>query len=633
MEERGSRQQLRGLLDELTGSARMLPRVWGRRSFWQIRLRWWVPPLIAVGVGVGHLIGYRFRVLPILLVAAGILAYNALLALFTHRLAANLEREPLRDRRWVLLEVGLDYAAMFLLIGLTGGVASPLLFFFLFHVIFAAIQFRAGTAQLFAGIAIAGSWILLALQSAGVLSCPAIGYLDSRLDFHDHPAHFVAQLLFFSGTVAITAVLATRIMTRLRTRVRELTRASGAVADLNDRLDRLHTMLRVIGREQRLQPILDRVCSELAAEMGVKIVAVKLLSEDRRELRFVAGHGLPADFLERKVVQLARSPLNRRVIEGEVWVHGHIGQDDRFQLQAELLDLNIRSVAFAPLKLEDRVIGILGAYCVKADRFKNEDTSFLRIAAELVAVAIENGRAWEAVESLMGERARFMLRVAHNMRAPLGASLSLLALVRDGSLGEVAERQREVLGRVERRLGALNQTVGDLLALARSRDLTRELPAVTVKPAELGEQLEEIFLARAQAKGVELRVAVAPGLPPLPSRGDIASQLLENLVSNAIKYTPAGGKVRLVMLREERWLRVEISDTGIGIPSAEQAHLFDEFFRASNARALHEEGTGLGLALARQTAERLGGSLRLASEEGEGTTVVVYLPLDPPAQA
>ncbi len=101
---------------------------------------------------------------------------------------------------------------------------------------------------------------------------------------------------------------------------------------------------------------------------------------------------------------------------------------------------------------------------------------------------------------------------------------------------------------------------------------------------------------------------------------------MENLVSNAIKYTNEGGGVAVTFSRQGDWLRIEVADDGIGIPAAEQSGLFREFFRASNAKKLAEEGTGLGLLLAKQTAERHGGSLRLASEEGVGTTVVVDLP-------
>ena len=104
-------------------------------------------------------------------------------------------------------------------------------------------------------------------------------------------------------------------------------------------------------------------------------------------------------------------------------------------------------------------------------------------------------------------------------------------------------------------------------------------------------------------------------------------QMLENLVSNAIKYTPSGGRVSLTLgSGEPNHLRIEIRDTGIGIPVEEQSQLYGEFFRASNAKTVSEHGTGLGLAIVKQTAELHGGRIRVESKESEGTTFTVDLP-------
>ena len=624
MTESSASKRLQALTRELGG--RRLPRVWGRRSFWQVRLRWWVPPTIFASCGLARLLGYDFPLVPVLSIAIGILLYNTILALGLARAGVDLEREPKRDRRLAILEVALDYAAMFLLIFYTGGVGSPLIFFFLFHVIFAAIQFKARLVYLFAAIATLGMWLLLLLQVIEWLPCHDLYYRGQSFCILDSPGHTTATLLFYNATLITTAMLTTRIMARLRTRVRELTHTTGEVSALNYRLESLYAMLQVVGTERNLQPIMDIVVQELADAMVVKVAAVKLLDPDGKTLRFVAAHGLSQDFLDRKVVQLAESPLNRRVIDGETVVHGSIDADGRFQLRDELESMGIKSVAFAPLTLEGRVIGILGIYCVIPHRFDSEDSSFLRMAAELVAVAIENARSFEAVETLMKERSRFMLRVAHNMRAPLGASLSLMEVIRDGTMGELTARQAEYLGRVDLRLRTLNDTIGDLLTLARSKDLARDLPPVEVLPGELAKVTENTFTERAAAKGVGLTVLCAESLPPVTSHGDTLRQLMENLVSNAIKYTKSGGQVTVEFTTGSEGLRVIVDDTGIGIPAAEQGKLFTEFFRASNAKEVQEEGTGLGLALARQTAERHGGTLRLCSEEGVGTTVTVDLP-------
>ncbi len=629
MSERSARRRMRRLSQELSGAN--LPRVWGRRSFWQIRLRWWVPPLILGAVLAARLAGFDFAVAPVLLTALGILVYNLLLTLGVRRLGADLEHRGTRERGWAVVEVALDYAAMFLLVYFTGGLASPLIFFFLFHIIFAAIQFSAGTAYGFAGLSIFGLWLLALLELQGVLISHPLSFRGQSLDLLDYPGHLLALLIVFSATAITTAMLTTRIMSRLRWRVGELTAASQQLLTLNERFHSLYAMLRAVGSAREPQAVLDLVCRELKAVMEVRVVAVKLLSDDGRRLSFVAADGLSAEFLAGHVVQLADSPLNRSVIAGETLVEGDIDADTAFQQYEELRRQGIRSLAFAPLRLEDRVIGILSAYCDQPQRFDKDDTDFLSLAAELVAVAIENARAHAAAERLLAERTQFLLRVTHNMRSPVAAALSLLSVVREGILGDLSSRQGEFLQRIDLRLRNLNQTIGELLTLARGRERGEATPAQRLEPARLAAQLRELFAERAAAKALELSIAVADGSPAVEGREEAISQLLENLVSNAVKYTPPGGFVRVSFQPSPAGeLRIEVRDSGIGIPAAEQVELFSEFFRASNARKLAEEGTGLGLALVKQAVERQGGRLHLASEEGVGTTVVVDLP---PAEA
>ena len=128
-----------------SGSYR-LPRLWGSSGFWQIKLRWAVAPVMFLGILVGVLLGFEFPVFPVLAIAIASPLYNLVFAwIYKHNLA-NLEVDPELDRRISLLEVVVDYTAMFLLIHFTGGVSSPLVVFLLFHVIITAVQFSSRTA-------------------------------------------------------------------------------------------------------------------------------------------------------------------------------------------------------------------------------------------------------------------------------------------------------------------------------------------------------------------------------------------------------------------------------------------------------------------------------------------------------
>ena len=388
-------------------------------------------------------------------------------------------------------------------------------------------------------------------------------------------------------------------------------------------------MATAIGPERRLEAVLEAVSAELARTADVPAVAVKLLDEDERALHYVATHGLPETWKDDKTPELARSPLNKRCIDGEVLVVGRVETGEPLAMRQELVDLGFRSAVLAPLTVGDRVIGTLSFYSTSADRFAPSDTPFLRLAAELVAIAIDNARAYQAVEDLMSERAQSMLETAHNLRAPLGAALSKLDLLRDGYLGEINERQVEHIEQLEERLRTLDQTISELLAIARMRDRSREIPDVVVDLVELASQTERTFRQEAAAKGLGLEVVTESDLPPIPSGASLLESLLENLVSNAIKYTPAGGTVTVEVTRhDDDGVRIRVEDDGIGIPEAEKGKLFQEFFRASNAKRATRAGTGLGLALVKRAVERHNGRIRVESREGEGTTVIVDLPLD-----
>ncbi|MEO8195879.1 MAG: GAF domain-containing sensor histidine kinase [Thermoanaerobaculia bacterium] len=616
---------------------RGLPRVWGRRALWQIRLRWAVAPLMAAGVWAAAALGFELPATAILLIAAASLTYNSAFAWVYAHWSAALAADPRFERRVVILEVLADYAAMLLLVHLTGGASSPLALFLLFHVILGAIQFTPATAQLFAGLAAAGLWALHGLDVAGWLPSQGIAFRGQPLHLLDRPAQATVFLLVLTATLFLTATMVSRIMRQLRERVDELGAASAELADLNTRLNGLYAMVRAIGAERHLAPKLEAVVRELAHVTDVPAAAVKLLSEDGKTLRYVAAHGLPHEVVEKTVIRIDQSPLNRRILDGETLVHGRIGGDPAQQHKSELAPLGFRSAVLAPLKVGSRVIGTLGVYAPTADRFSDRDSEFLRLAADLVALAIEDAQANEAIERLMAERTQFMLKVAHNLRAPLSAGLSMLDLVAGGLLGPVTETQADHLRRIEERLRALDRAIGQLLTIARTRDVSREIPDVVVDLDALAAQTKRTFRDEAERRGLAFEVTVEPGLAGVASGVDLLKEMMENLVSNALKYTHAGGEVQVRFERGEPGeVRIRVRDTGIGIPEKEQGKLFQEFFRAANAKRHSPAGTGLGLALVKQTVERHNGRIRVDSAEGRGTSVTIDLPVRrarPPAQA
>jgi signal transduction histidine kinase len=435
-----------------------------------------------------------------------------------------------------------------------------------------------------------------------------------------------AVLALFTAALFVAAWIVAGAARQVRAESAERGRVVRQLEEANQRLRALSTMVTKVGAERRFDVVLAGITAELSAVAGVPAIAVKLLDEERRELRYVAAHGLPEDWLG-KTVHVDRSPLNSRCIEGETLACGSVDGREHLELRQELVNLGFHSAVLAPLRLVDRVIGTLSFYSPSPHGFSGEDATFLKLVGELVAIAIDNARAYEAIERILHEQAQSMLEVAHNLRAPLGAGLSMLELLTDGYLGELSHEQKAHLSRLAERLGVLDQTIGELLTIARSRDRSHEIRDVDIDLAELARQTEATFKEEAAGKGVSLEVESDAGLPTIPSGGDLLQQILHNLVSNAIKYTPGGGAVFVrVSPRGAEGARIMVRDTGIGIPAEEQEKLFREFFRASNAKRVTTQGTGLGLALVKRAVERHRGQVRMASQVGEGTTVVVDLP-------
>jgi signal transduction histidine kinase len=231
-------------------------------------------------------------------------------------------------------------------------------------------------------------------------------------------------------------------------------------------------------------------------------------------------------------------------------------------------------------------------------------------------------------------KSQYVLTVSHDIQATLSAIHSLLMTVLGGFTGRIGHRSRELIERASIRSQELLRFVRDLLDISRMRTETK----VERKPVALLEAVEsqaELFRAALQNKGIALELD-APDLSretlTVWANPTAFSQLLNNLISNAVRYTPAGGRIDIGIRAEpgERRVWIRVSDTGIGIPAESLPHIFDDFYRAGNAREFTDSGTGLGLAIVKKIVESHGGQIRVDSQLGKGTSFCLSLPTYPP---
>ncbi|HVC88775.1 MAG TPA: ATP-binding protein, partial [Gaiellaceae bacterium] len=242
------------------------------------------------------------------------------------------------------------------------------------------------------------------------------------------------------------------------------------------------------------------------------------------------------------------------------------------------------------------------------------------------------GRIWtlrEVTEQRELDRLKddFVATVSHELRTPLTSMMGFLEMLREGEAGQLSDEQKRFLAIVYRSSERLQRLVGDLLFVARLDAAGLQLQFGAVRVDELTRELVESSSALARSREIALTAELGE-VPPAWGDHERLSQLVGNLLSNALKFTPAGGSVKVRTFTDERCIVVEVEDTGIGIPEAEQERLFQRFFRSSTATEQAIPGTGLGLVISRAIAEAHGGSISVSSKPGQGTCFRFELPLE-----
>lgn len=255
------------------------------------------------------------------------------------------------------------------------------------------------------------------------------------------------------------------------------------------------------------------------------------------------------------------------------------------------------------------------------------DITERRVAGRELQLAYERERDMVAqLTQLDRNKADFMSMVSHELRTPLTSIIGYIDLLRGGHGGELDERQADMLGVVDRNAHRLLDLIDDIVTLDKLESGRLPIESAPVDVAQLIDQVVAAVAPLAAARGQRLVTDIRPNSGTLLGDAAQLERVLLNLASNAVKFTPKGGSVRLVAEGDDERAQVTVVDTGIGIPADEQPRLFTRFFRSSTARSAAVPGTGLGLVIARSIVEAHGGTVELVSAEGEGTVVTVTLP-------
>ena len=553
----------------------------------------------------------------ILVLAGMVVFYNAALAQHADWTAQRFEAEPERRHRRLerifLAQVALDWLTMLAFLHLTGGISSPAIPLFLIHMLMVTVLLPSPTPSPYTYVALATVALggLAAVEYQGLLVHIAV--LPLPVGLHRDLRYIAAQLAFFT-IVAFSTVHLTRLMVvRVRERdqqVAALLRAAQAVSS-----------------SLKLDEVLDQLVTSAAKALSARAAAIRLIDETGHRMAMIASFGLSERYLNKGFVEMSRSQIDREALGGRPVIVSDALTDPRIQYPREVVDEGIRSMLVVPVRGRSGPLGVLRVYGAEAGDLGPDDVEFAMSVAAQGAAAIENAMTHEALQRVEATRSQFVRTVTHELRSPLSGARSVTRVLLDGLAGELPAEQQALLSRVDTRLASLAELVNDLLALAASQSAELQDKPVVMDLMTALRRIVDHHAAEGQAKGVEVVLEAPEGAILVRATDQSLARIFGNLVGNAVKYTPKGGKAAVRVGVEGANAEVTVADTGMGIPVEDLSKLWSEFFRASNARATDIPGTGLGLSIVKRLVTNLGGMVSVASKVGEGTTFTVGLPL------
>lgn len=399
------------------------------------------------------------------------------------------------------------------------------------------------------------------------------------------------------------------------------------------RLDRMLTTVAGAATQHSLGQALATSVRAVAESLGTVQAVVRTFPSDAQGSQL--GVGTPHAFTAEDDVPEIREDLSAL---DDLPVLVELGVDDpgsarlprsARRMQQLMRGMRVERALVCPLVSQDDLVGylVLG-YARNARPITPAEADAVLEVGRLLAQAVRASRVLETEQRLVQElrelaryRSELIATISHELKTPLTAILGHAELI--------ADRHPDLtsIDAIIRNAGRLNNLVANLLHYSRIQG-RRETVRRAVDLAELCEASVDLLSIRAKQAGVGLHFE-RPGSSPVVVFGDPEelARVIDNMVDNAVKYTPEDGSVSVAMTLGDDEVSVEVTDTGLGISQADQGHVFSAFHRSTNPNALSVPGTGLGLPIAQRIAESHGGTLSVSSELGAGSTFRFTLPL------
>lgn len=408
----------------------------------------------------------------------------------------------------------------------------------------------------------------------------------------------------------------------------------------------LYEIAKEINSSLAMEQVLNAMVESTTKVMGSKGCSIMLLTPDRKQLTHSVAYGLSDWYLRKGPVKADAAILEP--LRGKPLLILNAATDSRVQYRQQAIKEGIASILSVPIYFRDEVIGILRLYTSEPRRFSPEEIDFLGAIANLGAIALDKAefhqtlatdyerclvdveqskKELEKLEESKKQLMRFLSVAAHDLKSPLAAIQSYFNVLLGGFVGELGDKQRQMIERSDRRIKGLLELISDLLDISRIEmgQIIQEMKEMPLR--EILEPPVEDARITAEQKNVNMALDIPQKLPTVYASSNRLQQMLANLLGNAIRFTPEGGTITAKIRCRNNKVEGQISDTGIGIPPDDLPRIFEEFFRGSNVEV---PGTGLGLAIVKRIVEAHGGKVWAESpcpETNIGSKFTFVLPI------
>lgn len=368
-----------------------------------------------------------------------------------------------------------------------------------------------------------------------------------------------------------------------------------------------------------LDTLLQRIVVAARELTDSEASSLLLYDKQTRSLYFEAATGALVDGVGQRAIPADNSIAGWVFTHGEPILSQDVLNDPRFYREMDALtQFETQSILGVPLRTKDKILGVIESVNKTEGIFTDEDVQILQTLAAQAAIAIENSQLFMQSD--------LIAEIVHELRTPLAALTAASHLLQRSDLpaDQRTKLSQTILNEVQR----LNDLTTDFLELSRLESGRTHFEREPVHLGGLVQESLEVVRAQAESKEIKLETEIDPSLTPVHGDRKILKQLLLNLLTNAIKYSPPESVVTVVLRSEGNEVLMEVRDTGRGISPEDQKRLFQRFFRAGNAQD-EVQGTGLGLVIAKRIAESHEGSISVESTLGKGSTFTVRLPERP----